>query len=199
MKIILACGGTGGHIYPAIAIADKIKRKHPHAEILFIGTERGMEKTLIPENGYAFESISASGFDRKNMFRNLKTLSDMMKGSRQARKLIREFEPDFVFGTGGYVTGPVLKEAHRLGIPVYIQEQNAVPGVANKMLERYARKVFISFPDSAKYFKDAEKLVLSGNPIRKAFAVASMMDCRNMFVRFRKRFYGARVRWQPWR
>lgn len=181
MKVILACGGTGGHIYPAIAIADKIKRKHPDAEILFIGTERGMERTLVPENGYAFDWISASGFNRKNIFKNIKTLADILKGSKQAGRLIKNFNPDFVIGTGGYVTGPVLKEAHRRGIPVYIQEQNAVPGVANKMLERYARKVFVSFPDSAKYFKDSKKLVFSGNPIRKAFSVAAIMDCRNMF------------------
>lgn len=188
MKVILACGGTGGHIYPAIAIADKIKRKNPNAEILFIGTERGMERTLIPENGYAFEWISASGFNRKNIFKNAKTVSDMLKGAKQANGLIKAFRPDFVVGTGGYVTGPVLKEAYRLGIPVYIQEQNAVPGVANKMLERYARKVFISFPDSAKYFKDKGKLVLSGNPVRKAFSTAPIMDSRNMLGISEKEF-----------
>lgn len=178
MKVILACGGTGGHIYPAIAIADKIKRKNPGADILFVGTEKGMEKALISENGYAFEAIAASGFNRKNIFKNIKTLSDTIKGSRQARQLLIDFKPDLVIGTGGYVTGPVLREAHRLGIPTYIQEQNAIPGLANKMLERYARKVFISFPDSAKYFKDPKKLVFSGNPIRKAFSMAAIVDSR---------------------
>ncbi|NCB41188.1 MAG: undecaprenyldiphospho-muramoylpentapeptide beta-N-acetylglucosaminyltransferase [Clostridia bacterium] len=178
MKVIMACGGTGGHIYPAIAIADKIKRKNPDAEILFIGTQRGMESTLVPQNGYAFQHISASGFNRKNWLKNGRTLVDIIKGSRQARALMKTFHPDFVIGTGGYVTGPVLKEAHRLGITTYIQEQNAVPGVANKMLEKYASKVFVSFSDSAKFFKDQSKLVFSGNPIRKAFSLAALLDCR---------------------
>lgn len=178
MKIIMACGGTGGHIYPAIAIADKIKRKNPSADILFVGTEKGMDKSLISESGYAFEWIVASGFNRKNMLKNIRTLSDAIKGSRQASRLIKEFKPDFVIGTGGYVTGPVVKEAHRLGIPAYIQEQNAIPGLANKMLERYARKVFISFPDSAKYFKDQSKIIFSGNPIRKDFSVLAILDSR---------------------
>ena len=188
MKILLACGGTGGHIYPAIAIADKIRRKHPDAQVLFVGTQHGMERTLVPENGYAFEWISASGFNRKNILKNGKTLLNIIKGTHQVRKLLQKFEADLVIGTGGYVTGPVLKEAYRRGIPVYIQEQNAIPGVANKMLERYARKVFISFPDSAKYFKDQKKLVYSGNPIRKAFSLATIMDCRKMFDLSEKEF-----------
>ena len=178
MKVIMTCGGTGGHIYPAIAIADKIKRKNPDADILFIGTQAGMENTLVPESGYPLERIAASGFNRKNIMKNVKTLHDAVKGSMQAKAILERFCPDVVIGTGGYVTGPVIREAYKKNIPVYIHEQNAVPGVANKMLERYAKNVFISFPDSAAYFKDQSKLILSGNPIRKAFILTEITDCR---------------------
>lgn len=178
MKVIMTCGGTGGHIYPAIAIADKIKRKDPSTDILFIGTEKSMDRSLISKSGYAFKWIAASGFNRKNLLKNIKTLADTLKGSRQARRLLKEFRPDFVIGTGGYVTGPVIKEAYRLGIRTYIQEQNAIPGLANKMLERYACKVFISFPDSAKYFKSQSKIIFSGNPVRKDFTLFGILDSR---------------------
>lgn len=178
MKIIMTCGGTGGHIYPAIAIADKIKRKNPGTEFLFIGTKAGMENTIVPGAGYDLECIDASGFNRKNLLKNLKTLGDLVNGSRQTREILNRFRPDFVIGTGGYVTGPVIREACRKGIPAYIHEQNVVPGIANKMLERYTRKVFISFPQSASHFKDPSKLILSGNPIRKEFILSGIDNCR---------------------
>lgn len=169
MKVIMTGGGTGGHIYPAIAIADKIKRKHPEAEILFIGTARGMEKDLVPNNGYPIKFITVSGFNRKKLWKNIKTTVDLLKGNRQAKKIIDEFKPDIVIGTGGYVCGPVVRAAHKKGIKTFIHEQNALPGVTNKLLEKYVDKVFLSFPSAKKYFKNQDKLVVTGNPIRKSF------------------------------
>lgn len=174
MKVIMTGGGTGGHIYPAIAIADKIKRKHPDAEILFVGTERGMEKDLVPKNGYDIRYITVSGFHRKQLWRNLKTAADLARGNIQAGRIISEFKPDLVIGTGGYVCGPVVRAACKKGIRTYIHEQNAFPGVTNKLLEKYVIKVFISFPESKEYFKDQSKLVVTGNPIRKSFLLSGM-------------------------
>lgn len=178
MKVIMTGGGTGGHIYPAIAIADKIKRKHPDAEILFVGTEKGMEKDLVPKNGYDIRFITVSGFHRKKLWKNIKTAMDLVKGNRQANKIIKEFEPDLVIGTGGYVCGPVVRAAHKKGIKTYIHEQNAFPGITNKLLEKYVDNVFISFPESKDYFKDPSKLVVTGNPIRKSFLLCGMNDSR---------------------
>ncbi len=178
MKVIMTGGGTGGHIYPAIAIADKIRRKHPDADILFVGTERGMEKDLVPKNGYDIRYITVSGFHRKKPWKNVKTAMDLLKGNRQAGKIIREFKPDLVIGTGGYVCGPVVRAAHKSGIRAYIHEQNAFPGVTNKLLEKYADKVFISFPESKEYFRDQNKLVVTGNPIRKNFLLCGMSRSR---------------------
>ena len=178
MKVIMTGGGTGGHIYPAIAIADKIKRKHPDAEILFVGTEKGMEKDLVPKNGYDIRFITVSGFHRKKLWKNIKTAADLLKGNLQAGKIVNEFKPDLVIGTGGYVCGPVVRAAHKKGIKTYIHEQNAFPGVTNKLLEKYVDKVFISFPESKDYFKDQSKLVVTGNPIRKSFLICGMNNSR---------------------
>jgi len=178
MKVIMTGGGTGGHIYPAIAIADKIKRKHPDAEILFVGTEKGMEKDLVPKNGYNIRFITVSGFHRKQLWKNIKTAMDLIKGNRQANKIVKEFKPNLVIGTGGYVCGPVVMAAHKKGIKTYIHEQNAFPGVTNKLLEKYVDKIFISFPESKDYFKDQSKLVVTGNPIRKSFLLCGMNDSR---------------------
>jgi UDP-N-acetylglucosamine--N-acetylmuramyl-(pentapeptide) pyrophosphoryl-undecaprenol N-acetylglucosamine transferase len=178
MNVIMSCGGTGGHIYPAIAIADKIKEHHPDANILFIGTKKGMENSLVPAAGYEIRGIDASGIDRHHLVSNIKTLRDAMKGSQEAYHIMKDFKPDVAIGTGGYVTGSVIMTASRLGVPCYIHEQNAVVGVSNKMLERYATKVFISFESSKDQFRHPEKTVLSGNPIRSAFKVLDKAQCR---------------------
>lgn len=178
MKIIMTGGGTGGHIYPAITIADKIKRKNPNAEILFIGTKRGLEKDIVPQHGYDIEFIAVSGFDRKNILKSIKTIRDLFLGIKQANEIINRFKPDIVIGTGGYVCGPVVRAAHKKGIKTYIHEQNAFPGMTNKMLEKFANKVFISFSESKKYFKDQSKLILSGNPIRKEFTLQNNSENR---------------------
>ncbi|MEI8216710.1 MAG: undecaprenyldiphospho-muramoylpentapeptide beta-N-acetylglucosaminyltransferase [Eubacteriales bacterium] len=178
MRILMTGGGTGGHIYPALTIADKIKRKNPGAEFLFVGTMRGMEKDIVPQNGYKIEFIDVSGFDRKNLLKNFKTLTNLFRGIKQAKEIIGRFKPDMVIGTGGYVCGPVVRAAYKLGIKTYIHEQNALPGMTNKMLEKFSNKVFISFEESRKYFKNGGKLILSGNPIRKEFLMQNNMENR---------------------
>ena len=178
MKAILSCAGTGGHIYPAIAIADKIRRMEPDSQILFIGTKTGMENRLVPAAGYEIRGIDASGFNRKNLLKNFKTAVNLVKGSHEVDAILAEFQPDVVIGTGGYVTGTVVREASKKGIPCYIHEQNVVPGMANKMLEKYVKKVFISFEGSRDHFQEPEKLVLTGNPIRKEFLIEDVSDAR---------------------
>ncbi|MFA5527589.1 MAG: undecaprenyldiphospho-muramoylpentapeptide beta-N-acetylglucosaminyltransferase [Peptostreptococcales bacterium] len=169
MKVIMTGGGTGGHIYPAIAIADKIKSVYKDAEILFVGTKQGLENDIVPRSGYPIQNISVKGFYRKKIWRNLGTLQKAMKGLAEANKVIKEFNPDVVIGTGGYVCGPVVFAASRKNIKTYIHEQNAFPGVTNKILARFVDKIFISFDASRKYFKNQDKIVFTGNPLRKEF------------------------------
>lgn len=178
MRIIISGGGTGGHIYPAIAIADKIMRKEPESRILFVGTKKGMESRLVPESGYEIRYISARGFNRANLFKNVNTAVDLLRGCRQVARLIKEFKPDMVIGTGGYVSLPVLFTAARKGLPVYIHEQNAFPGLANRILGRYAKKIFISFQESEQYFKGKGEIVVTGNPIRNEFIVSGIFNYR---------------------
>ena len=169
MRVIMSCGGTGGHIYPAIAIADKIMERTEGSEILFVGTRHGLEKEIVPHAGYEIRFVTASGINRKNLLKNIKVFAEYNKGKKMAARIINDFKPDIVIGTGGYASGPVLKVAGSMGIPCYIQEQNAFPGVTNKVLERYAQKVFLGFEEAGKYFKHPEKHVYSGNPVRADF------------------------------
>jgi len=169
MKVIMTGGGTGGHIYPAIAIADKIREKEPDAEVLFVGTEKGLESTLVPKNGYRIKYITASGIDRKHLLRNFKTLGDALKGDYESKQILKKFRPDVVIGTGGYVCGPVVRAADKLGIRTFVHEQNAFPGVTNKMLEKHVEKVLLAFEEAAGYFKNPSKLVTVGNPVRSEF------------------------------
>jgi UDP-N-acetylglucosamine--N-acetylmuramyl-(pentapeptide) pyrophosphoryl-undecaprenol N-acetylglucosamine transferase len=174
----MAGGGTGGHIYPAVAIADKIMRRRPDSEILFIGARRGMEKDIVPARGYELRLIDVRGFDRRRLHRNIGVALDFVRASRAVREILRSFTPDVAVGTGGYVSGPVLREAAKAGIPAYIHEQNAFPGMANRMAERYAEKVFVAFEEGKRRFKNKEKVVVTGNPLRREFAVCGFADCR---------------------
>lgn len=169
MKVIVTGGGTGGHIYPGIAIADKILEKISDSEILFVGTKRGLESKLVPQHGYNIEFITVSGMSRKNPLKNIKVFHDYQKGKKQVESIIKEFQPDVVIGTGGYVSGPVLKVASKMGIPCYLQEQNAIPGLANKMLEKNVENIFLGFEEAEKYFKAKEKCIVTGNPVRPEF------------------------------
>jgi UDP-N-acetylglucosamine--N-acetylmuramyl-(pentapeptide) pyrophosphoryl-undecaprenol N-acetylglucosamine transferase len=174
----MACGGTGGHIYPAIAIADKIRRRRPDCEILFIGARRGMERDIVPARGYELRCIDVRGFDRRRLHRNAGALVALLRACGEARRILRGFAPDLVIGTGGYASGPVLREAGRAGIAAYIHEQNAFPGMANRLAERYAEKVFVAFAESGRHFKSKEKLVVTGNPVRREFAARGLVDHR---------------------
>ena len=169
MRVIMTGGGTGGHIYPAIAIANKIAERSNESEILFVGTTHGLEKEIVPHAGYDIKFVTAQGIDRKHLLRNFKVLADYRKGKKEAKKIIEEFKPDIVIGTGGYASGPVVKVASSMGIPSYVQEQNAFPGVTNKMLEKHVEKVFLGFEEAEKYFKHPEKHVVTGNPVRADF------------------------------
>ena len=169
MKVVMSGGGTGGHIYPAIAIAEEIRRRHPDAEILFIGTERGMEKKIIPASGFPIRYITVSGFDRRHLTKNVKVLNDLRKGMKEAKKILQTFRPDYVIGTGGYVCGPVVRSAYQLKIPCFIHEQNAFPGLTNKLLSKHVDRVFLAFDDARKFFKVKNEPVTTGNPVRHGF------------------------------
>lgn len=169
MRVIMTGGGTGGHIYPAIAIADRIKERNNNGEILFVGTKRGLEKEIVPKHGYDIKFITVSGINRSNPIKNFKVVKDYMKGKKEAKKIIEEFKPDLVIGTGGYVCGPVIKMASKMGIKCYVHEQNAIPGMTNKMLEKVVENVFLGFEEAGKFFKQKEKHILAGNPVRDEF------------------------------
>ena len=163
MKVIISAGGTGGHIYPAIAIINKIKEEEPKSEILYIGTSDRMEKDLIPELGIKYQEITVSGLKRKLTLDNIKVLYQFLKARQQCKKIIKEFNPDIVIGAGGYVTGPVIWAAKKLGKKTFIHEQNSVVGLSNKYLTKYADKIGVSFPSTLSSFPK-EKVVLTGNP-----------------------------------
>ncbi|MEH7333380.1 undecaprenyldiphospho-muramoylpentapeptide beta-N-acetylglucosaminyltransferase [Neobacillus drentensis] len=163
MKIVVSGGGTGGHIYPALALIREIQKENNQAEFLYIGTSNGLESKIVPRENIAFKSIHITGFKRKLSFENVKTVIRFLKGVQDSKKILKEFKPDIVIGTGGYVCGPVVYAASKLRIPTIIHEQNSVPGLTNKFLSRYVNKVAICF-DEAKDFFPKEKVVFTGNP-----------------------------------
>lgn len=169
MRVIVTGGGSGGHIYPAIAIADKIKEKEPESEILYIGNDIGLEKDIVPQTGYPMELVSAKWLDRRNILKIFDTGFSTMRGIRQAYKIMKKFRPDAVIGTGGFVCVPVMYAGHKYGAKCYLHEQNAFPGVANKTLEKFADKVFLGFPEASHYFHQPEKHIVVGNPVRRRF------------------------------
>ena len=161
MKVIIAAAGTAGHINPGIAIANKIKTEEPNSEIIFIGTDRGLENDLVPRAGYKLKQVEAYGLG-KNIIKNFKTF----KGIFQAKKIIKEFKPDIVIGVGGYICGPVLLAAHKLKLPTMLHESNAFPGKAVKMLAKITDTILISFEDARNRIPNAKKIVLTGTPIK---------------------------------
>ena len=163
MKVIVVAGGTGGHIYPALAIIHKIEEKEPGSEILYIGTTDRMEKDIIPKLGYRFVGLEMKGLNRKNIFSNIKVFSMYSKAIKEAKKIILDFHPDIVIGAGGYITAPVLYAAHKCRIPILIHEQNSVPGISNKFISKFADKICVSLPKSVNLFPK-EKVVYTGNP-----------------------------------
>ena len=163
MRVIVSAGGTGGHIYPAIAIINKIKEEEPDSEILYIGTADRMEKDLIPELGINYQEITVSGLKRKLTLENFKVLYQFLRARNKCKKIIKEFNPDVVIGAGGYVTGPVIWAAKKLGKKTFIHEQNSVVGLSNKYLTKYADKIGVSFSSTLNEFPK-DKVVLTGNP-----------------------------------
>lgn len=163
MKIVLSGGGTGGHVYPALAFLRECKKQHPDAEFLYIGTEKGLESDIVKHAGIPFEAIEITGFKRSLSFENVKTITRFLKGVKRSKEILRDYQPDCVIGTGGYVCGPVVYAAAKLGIPTIIHEQNSIAGLTNKFLSRYADKVAICFEEVSDSFA-SEKIVFTGNP-----------------------------------
>ena len=162
MRVIISAGGTGGHIYPALAIINKIKEKEPDSEFLYIGTHNRMEKDIVPAKGIPFKSIEMYGFSKK-VFRNMRTIKCLFKAFKQCKKMIKEFNPDIVIGVGGYVTVPVIVSAKKLGYKTFLHEQNSLPGKSNKFLSKYCDLVGVSFESSLDKFP-AGKAIVTGNP-----------------------------------
>lgn len=167
MRIIMSGGGTGGHIYPAITIIRELQKKVKSCEVLFIGTQHGLEADIIPKEGINIQFINICGFERKFSIKNIQTIMKTMGSVWESRKIIRNFKPDIVIGTGGYVCGPVLLAASLMGIPTMIQEQNVIPGITNKILSRFVDKIALGFAEAGRYFPDPNKVFFSGNPIRQ--------------------------------
>ena len=166
LKVIISGGGTGGHIFPAVSIANAIKGIDPEADILFVGAEGRMEMQRVPDAGYPIIGLPIEGFDRKNPFRNIRVLWKILKCQLKARSIIRDFKPQVVVGVGGYASGPTLKTAGQMGIPTLIQEQNSYAGVTNKLLAKSASKICVAYEGMERFFP-ADKIILTGNPVRQ--------------------------------
>lgn len=166
LKVIISGGGTGGHIFPAVSIANAIKKLHPDADILFVGAEGRMEMERVPAAGYSIEGLPICGFDRKHLLKNIVVLCKIIKSQWKARRIIKRFKPQVAVGVGGFASGPTLKMAGMMGIPTLIQEQNSYAGVTNKLLAKSARKICVAYEGMERFF-DKEKILLTGNPIRQ--------------------------------
>lgn len=165
LKIVLSGGGTGGHIFPAVAVADEIRKRFPDAEFLFIGANGKMEMEKVPQAGYKIEGINIAGFDRGNLLSNVGLPMKIIRSLSRSKKIIKDFKPDFAVGTGGFASGPALFTAAVAGIPVFIQEQNAHAGITNKFLSRKAKAIFTAYPNVDGFPKEKTKFL--GNPIRQ--------------------------------
>lgn len=175
---MLAGGGTGGHLFPALAIADELKRRKHEIEIVFIGTKRGLEARLVPERGYRLLHLEVIGLRRSLDLKNVLLPYYVMKALRQAKYYMKSEKPDVVVGTGGYVSGPPLKTAGKMGIPVLIQEQNSYPGITTRLLARHAQKVFLAYEESRRYFKRQDNLEVVGNPVRSDITLIDRAQTR---------------------
>ena len=171
-RFIVSGGGTGGHIFPALSIADAIKSRYPEAKILFVGANNRMEMQRVPDAGYEIVGLPIAGFDRKNLLKNIKVLWLILKSQRMAKKVIKEFAPHAVVGVGGYASGPTLKMAASMDIPTLIQEQNSYAGVTNKILAKKANMICVAYDNMERFFPK-EKIKMTGNPVRK-----SLIDMR---------------------
>lgn len=182
LRVLLAGGGTAGHVNPALAIAEIIKEKHPDTQFCFAGTPDGLEASIIPKEGYDFKPIKIKGFQRKisfeNIKRNIKAVSYLTMSGHRSKQIIKEFNPDIVIGTGGYVSGPIVRTAAKMGIKTAIHEANAFPGVTTKILSKYVDKVMLTVKETAKYLDDNVKSTVTGLPVRKGFGGISKEEAR---------------------
>lgn len=165
-RVLISGGGTGGHIFPAVSIANAIRRRYPQADILFVGADNRMEMERVPAAGYPIEGLSICGFDRKNPLRNIKVLFKLWKAMRRAKAIVKQFRPEIAEGDGGYASGPTLKAAQKAGIPTLLQEQNSFAGVTNRLLAKKAGKICVAYEGMERFFP-AENIVMTGNPVRK--------------------------------
>lgn len=180
-RFIISGGGTGGHIFPAISIANALKESYPDADILFVGAVGRMEMERVPAVGYPIEGLPVSGFDRKNMLRNVKVVWNLLRSILKARKIIRRFKPDVAIGVGGYASAPVLRAASAFGVPTLIQEQNSYAGVTNKLLAKKAARICVAYDEMERFFPK-DKIVKTGNPVRQdLFAVAPKAEAAYQF------------------
>jgi UDP-N-acetylglucosamine--N-acetylmuramyl-(pentapeptide) pyrophosphoryl-undecaprenol N-acetylglucosamine transferase len=166
LNVLISGGGTGGHIFPALSIANGIKDRRPDANILFVGAENRMEMEKVPAAGYKIVGLPVSGFDRKHLLRNVKVVARLLKSMHLAKKILRDFKPDIAIGVGGYASGPMLKEAQKKGIPTLIQEQNSYAGVTNKLLAQKANAICVAYEGMERFFP-ADKILVTGNPVRQ--------------------------------
>ena len=166
LRIIISGGGTGGHIFPAVSIANAIKELQPETDILFVGAEGRMEMHRVPAAGYQIKGLPVAGFDRKNLLKNIPVLIKLFKSQLLARKIVKDFRPHAAVGVGGYASGPTLKVAGSMGIPTLLQEQNSYAGVTNKLLAKQAKKICVAYEGMERFF-EKDKIILTGNPVRQ--------------------------------
>lgn len=179
MRVIVSGGGTGGHVYPALAIIEALKKKKPSLELLYIGTQRGIESEIVPAENHPFRTIEVRGFIRKLTLENIRRLYMAQKALKDCKSIMKEFRPDLVIGTGGYVCGPVLKAAHKYGAFCVIHEQNAYPGITNKLLSREMDLVFLGFEEAKERLKGSCPKIFVGNPVRRSIFDLSRQEARN--------------------
>ena len=183
MRVILSGGGTGGHIYPAIAIGQKIREENPDSEIIYVGIKGGPEENIAQKNGYEFRSIDAMGLPRKINKRLFKAIFKNLKGFKEAKEIIKDFKPDLVIGTGGYVCAPILYQASKAKIPAIVHESNSYPGMASKFLSKKVDRVLISYKEASKHFKNQANIVVTGNPVRNNFSLSyTDEDLKNLGI-----------------
>ena len=182
MNVIFTCGGTGGHINPAIAVANMMKERHPDINILFIGAQGRMEEKLVPQAGYEIKCLPGSGLSRKlnlsGIKQNVKAAKNVLTAMSACKKIIKEFKPDVIVGTGGYASFPALYAGSSMGIPTCVHESNAVPGVTTKMAAARASRVLVSFPESAQYYRNQDKVEVVGMPVRKEFILTGKEEAK---------------------
>ena len=182
MNIVFTCGGTGGHIYPAIAVARMFRERQPDCRILFIGAEDGMENKLVPREGFELQTVQISNYQRKltpaAIWHNLVTVQRMSATFAKTKRILKDFRPDVIVGTGGYASFPALKMGAKLGIPTCVHESNAVPGLTTKLVARTASRIMVSFDASRQHYPDPEKVLLTGTPVREEFLYAKRQQAR---------------------